>query len=78
MKVEIVTDAGTEVINFNGTTIMPWYISVLSIDHYPDKIVFRLLDKYQTRLSFGGGNERLWIMGVGKLPIPDGEEQRIM
>jgi hypothetical protein len=79
MKVEIVTDAGTEVINFNGTTVMPWYISVLSIEHHPDKIVFRLLDKYQTRISYGGENERLWIMGVGKLPIPDGgEEQRIM
>jgi hypothetical protein len=80
MKVEIVTDAKTETIDFDGNTIMPYYISVLSIRHHPDKIVFRLLDKYQTRLSSGADREScLWIMGVGKTPITDGgEEQRII
>jgi len=79
MKVEIITDAGKEEINFDGNTVMPWYISVLSIEHYPDKLVFRMNDKYQTKLSFGGENPSLWIMGVGKTPVTDGgEEQRIM
>jgi hypothetical protein len=79
MKVEIVTDAGKEEINFAGNTVMPWYISVLSIEHFPDKLVFRLTDKYQTKLSFGGKEPSLWIMGVGKKPVSDGgEEQRIM
>ncbi len=79
MKVEIVTDKGKEEINFDGNTVMPWYIHVLSIEHYQDKLVFRLLDKYTTKLSFGGEKPSLWIMGVGKIPVPDGgEEQRIM
>jgi hypothetical protein len=79
MKVEIITDAGKEEINFNGNTVMPWYINVLSIEHYPDKLVFRLLDKYQTKLSFGGQEPSLWILGVGKIPVPEGgEQQRIM
>ncbi len=79
MKVEIITDAGKEEINFDGNIVMPWYISVLSIEHYPDKLVFRMSDKYQTKLSFGGEKPNLWIMGVGKTPVTDGgEEQRIM
>jgi hypothetical protein len=80
MKVEIVTDAKTETIDFDGNTIMPYYISVLSIRHHPDKIVIRMLDKYQTKLTTGAGQEScLWIMGIGKKPVNDGgEEQRIM
>lgn len=78
MKVEIITDAGKEEIDFDGNTVMPWYISVLSIEHHPDKLVFRLLDKYQTKRTFGE-DEKLWIMGVEKTPISfGGEEQRIM
>lgn len=78
MKVEIVTDSGKEEINFSGNTVMPWYINVLSIEHHPDKLVFHLIDKFQTKRTFGS-DEKLWIIGVGKIPIPDGgEEQRIM
>ena len=79
MKVEIVSDAGTEVINFGGNIIMPWYINVLSMEHHPDIIVFRMAGKYQTKLTYYGKEPHLWIMGVGKIPVPDGgEEQRIM
>ena len=85
MKVEIVNDEGTEEINIDGNTILPYYINVLSITHHPDKIVFRMLGKYHTRVSTDynrktkKGNDKLWIMGKDKKPVTDGgEEEKIM
>lgn len=85
MKVEIISDEGTEEINFDGDTIMPYYINVLSIRHSQDKIVIRMLGKYHTKVSTDydrktkKGNDKLWIMGKDKNPVLDGgEEQKIM
>jgi len=85
MKVEIINDAGTEEINIDGDTIMPYYINVLSIRHSQDKITIRMLGKYKTRISTDydrktkKGNDKLWIMGIDKNPVVDGgEEQKIM
>jgi hypothetical protein len=96
MKVEIVSDEASEIhqwkgkntvetIEFDGNTIMPYYINVLSITHNPDKITIRMNGKYKTRISTDydmktkKGNDKLWIMGIDKNPVVDGgEEQKIM
>lgn len=85
MKVEIVTEKGTEEIDLKGNKIFPYYISVASIGHYPDKIVFRLLGKYKTKYvtDYDTENEksddRLWIMGIDKTPeLEGGEPEKIM
>ena len=85
MKVEIVSDKWTEEISLDGNTIFPYYIGVLSINFHEDKVVFRILDKYQTSITYNydeknkKGNDKLWIMGVGKTPVSDGgEEERFM
>ena len=85
MKVEIVSDDGTEEISFDGNTIFPYYISVLSIDFHPDKVVFRMCGKYQTRITPDydeenmKGNYKLWIMGVNVNPVIDGgKEEKMM
>ncbi len=85
MKVEIVTDKGVEEISLDGNTIFPYYIRVSSITFHKDKVVFRLLNKYQTKKIYEydkenkKGNDKLWIMGVDKTPVLDGgEEERMM
>ena len=85
MKVEIVSDEGTEKINIDGNTIMPYYINVFSINHHPDKIVFRMAGKYQTKITARydmknkKGNDKLWIMGIDVTPPLDGGEmEKIM
>jgi hypothetical protein len=91
MKVEIIRDKGeerakftgneTEAINFDGNTIMPWYINVLSIRHYPDKLVIRMNSRYKTivtadyDLKNHKGDYKLWIMGEGVEPTPEMKEK---
>ena len=96
MKVEIISDKETEkhqwggennieTIELNGNIIMPYYINVLSIEHHPDKLVIRMLDKYQTKITSDldkktkKRNDKLWIMGIDKKPVVDGgEKEKIM
>ena len=85
MKVEIISDKGTKTININGNTIFPYYINVLSIEHYPDKLVFRMVDKYKTKITpeydqkNKKSDDRLWILGMDKIPeIDGGEPEKIM
>ena len=85
MKVEIVSDKGTETIDIQGNTIFPYYINVLNIQHYSDKIVFRMTGKYKTRITAeydaknDKSDDRLWIMGENVKPVTDGgEEEKIM
>ena len=91
MKVEIITDKKAkeykwggnkvETIEFAGNTILPWYISVLSMEHYPDKLVIRMCDDYQTKITHSydvknkKSDDKLWIMGKDKQPSPEVEEK---
>jgi len=78
MKVEIIIDKEQhkftgikkEVINLDDNTIFPYYIKVSSIEHQPDKIVFRMIGEYQTKITHEydkknkKGNDKLWRLWV--------------
>jgi len=80
MKVEIISDInpdehkyrGSEVntLEFNGNTIFPYYINVMSIEHYSDKMIFRMKGKYKTRIiadydrENNKSDDKLWILGA--------------
>jgi hypothetical protein len=59
MKIDIVSDDGTESFQINGNTIFPWFINVRSIEHQPDKIIFHMCGKYQVKENY----DNLWILG---------------
>lgn len=46
-------------VEFNGNIIFPYYLHVLSIEHYPDKIVFNIIGKHEAKIQ----NNKLWITG---------------
>lgn len=91
MKVVIIRDEGEnrgkftgiekEEIDFDGNTIMPWYIGVLSIRHYSDRIEIRMNGRYKTKITpdydikNNKGDDKLWIMGEGVEPSPDIKEK---
>ena len=68
-----------EKIDFSGETIIPYYINVMSINHYPDKLVIRMLGDYKTKETSGYDeenekpNHKLWIMGKDVEPGPETE-----
>lgn len=85
MKIELVSDSGTETFNVNGNKIFPYYINVLSMEHYPDKLVLRMVGKYKTKITAdldektNKSDDKIWIMGENKTPVTDGgEEEKIM
>ncbi len=70
MIVEIVKDKdktnptkGKDVrrIEFDGNIVFPYYLTLMSIEHHTDKLVFRILKDYTTKFSADG--KKLWIMG---------------
>jgi hypothetical protein len=93
MKIEIIRDKGNDVskftgnekeeISIDGNTIIPWYIPVLSIKHYPDKIVIRMNGKYKTKITYSydrknnKGDDKLWIIGDG-VELSAGVVEKIM
>lgn len=70
-------------IEFDGSTIFPFYIDVLSIRVEHDKISINMLGEYETRISptydekNGKSDDRLWIMGKGRIPGLE-DEARLM
>jgi len=68
MKVEIVRNPTgkkkqVETIDFNGNTIYPYYLNLLSMEHHPDKLVFHILGEYKTKFSYDEKGDKLWIIG---------------
>ena len=64
MKVRLIRDKGTEEIDFDGDTIMPYHIPVLHIKHRKDGLDFRMLDDYQIKYTYDTEGDKLWIMGT--------------
>lgn len=87
MKVKIIKDIdqfdiskGTKIYEyeFDGNKVMPWYINCISITHTKDGLTFRLLDKFIVKKSYSNPEgERLWIMGVDKVPITEQIEMNV-
>ena len=68
MKVELVRNTKgdnptSEIIDLNGTTIMPFNLSVLSIVHTSEGLKINITRDYTTRIDYDLDNEKLWIMG---------------
>jgi len=81
MKVRLIRESGTEEIEFDGNTIMPWYINVLSMTIEKDVIELRMLGAYTTKITPDLKDKKLWIMGEGVKPQSDdarGEPSPIM
>ena len=68
MKVELVRNTKgnnpeSEIINFDGNTIIPYNLSVLSIIHTAEGLKFNITREYTTRIDYELDNDKLWIMG---------------
>jgi len=68
MKVELVRNTKgnnpeSEIIEFDGNTIIPYKLSVLSIKHTTEGLKLNITRDYTTRIDYELDNDKLWIMG---------------
>jgi len=69
MKVELIRNTKgdnptSEIIDLAGDTIMPYCLSVTSIQHTPEGLKINITRDYTTRLDYElGKDKKLWTMG---------------
>ena len=68
MKVELVRNTKgnnptSEIIDFDGEAIIPYKLSVLSLERTAEGLKLNITRDYTTRIDYELGNDKLWIMG---------------
>jgi len=72
LKIEIVRNIEgdnpvSEIIELNGNIIMPYHLSVVSMEHTPEGLKLHVTREYTTRTSYNMDGNKLWIMGSDKV-----------